>query len=221
MLQIQQFTFNALQEHTYIAYDTESKACCVIDPGCYERYEEEELSAFIAQQHLHVKHLVNMHCHLDHSVGNAYVIRTYKVPLAIHHKEQIVLQKASQYAKGLGMPHYQTTAAEVLLEEGDTIAIGNIALKVIWLPGHSPGHIGLYNTEKQIAFTGDVLFQGSIGRTDLPGGDQSKLLQSIQQKLVPLADSVTIYPGHGPTTTIGKERASNPYWEKTSKVSPK
>lgn len=210
MLTIQRFTFNFLAEHTYVVYD-ETKACAIIDPGCFERQERQTLSTFIQAHSLQVTHLINTHCHIDHVLGNQYVKNSYAVKLAIHSQEVPVLQLAATYASQYGIIGYEPTEAAIFLTEGDTIQVGNTQLAVLHVPGHSPGHIALYSREDQLCFVGDILFRGSIGRTDLPGGDHDTLIQSIHQQLFPLGDPVTIYPGHGPTTIIEIEKNSNPF----------
>lgn len=210
MLTVQRFTFNPLAEHTYVVYD-QTKACAIIDPGCFEQQEKQQLSSFIQAHALQVTHLINTHCHLDHVLGNQYVKDTYAVKLAIHPQEVPILQQAPTYAPQYGLTGYEPTEAEILLTASHTIQVGNTQLTVLHVPGHSPGHIALYSSQEQICFVGDVLFSGSIGRTDLPGGDQDTLLQSIWQQLFTLDDQVTLYPGHGPTTTIAIEKRSNPF----------
>ncbi len=208
MLQVQCFTFNAFEENTYVVYD-DTKACAIVDPGCYEQHEQETLSAFIEEHALQVAHLINTHAHIDHVVGNQYVQATYDVPLALHQQEIPILQAADQYAAMYGFTAYQPIEAEKLLTAGDTIQLGNESLSVLHVPGHSPGHLALYSQQAKLCLCGDVLFKNSIGRTDLPGGDHTLLFQSIQQQLFPLGDEVVIYPGHGPVTTIGEEKSNN------------
>ena len=210
MLQVHTFTFNALAENTYVIYD-ETKACAIIDPGCYEQHEQAALSKFIAQQALQVTHLINTHAHIDHVLGNQYVKETYGVKLTLHPEAIPLLQAAVQYAPIYGFTAYEPAEADVLLQAGDEIQLGHTLLQVLHVPGHAPGHIALYSHQDQCCFVGDVLFQGSIGRTDLPGGDHAVLLQSIYQQLWPLGDEVVIYPGHGSVTTIGAEKSHNPF----------
>ena len=210
MLKIHSFTFNTLAENTYVVYDA-TKACAIVDPGCYTQPEQTALSKFIEQQGLQVTHLINTHAHIDHILGNQYVKATYQVKLALHQEEIPWLQTATQYAPSFGFPDYQPAEADIILKTGDSIQLGNTLLKVLHVPGHAPGHIALYSQQDRCCLVGDVLFQGSIGRTDLPGGDHATLLQSIHQQLLPLGDAVVIYPGHGPTTTIGVEKKHNPF----------
>lgn len=213
MLYVQCFTFNAFEENTYVIYD-DTKTCAIIDPGCYEQQEQETLSAFIEEHALQVAHLINTHAHIDHIAGNQYVKATYGVHLALHQQEIPILQAASQYAAMYGFTAYQPIEAEKLLTAGDTIQLGNESLSVLHVPGHSPGHIALCSQQAKLCLCGDVLFKNSIGRTDLPGGDHARLLQSIRHQLFLLGDETVIYPGHGPATTIGEEKKNNIFCQK-------
>ncbi len=210
MLHIHCFTFNALAENTYVVYD-DTKACAIVDPGCYEQHEQRVLSSFIEEHALQVTHLINTHAHIDHIVGNHYIKTTYDVQLALHQQEVPILQVAIQYAHSYGFTAYQPIEAEKLLTTDDTIQVGDMGLSVLHVPGHSPGHIALYNKQANVCISGDVLFRGCIGRTDLPYCDHTLLLQSIHQRLFSLGDEMVIYPGHGPTTTIGREKSTNPF----------
>lgn len=210
MLHIQPFTFNALAENTYVVFD-ETLECVIIDPGCYDREEKAELAEFIDSEKLIVKYLLNTHGHVDHVLGNAFIKDKYKVPLLIHTEDAATLRSVSVYAPMYGFQNYQPSEADQFLKEGDTITFGNISLKVLFLPGHAPGHIGFYEATEKIILSGDVLFDSSIGRTDLPGGNFQTLMHSIRQKMFLLPDETVVFPGHGPTTTIGKEKVSNPF----------
>jgi glyoxylase-like metal-dependent hydrolase (beta-lactamase superfamily II) len=210
MIQIQTFTFNAFQENMYVLYD-QTGECVIIDPGCYDKHEKQELQNFIQANKLQVKYLLNTHCHIDHVLGNAFVKHTYKVDLYIHQADEAVLRAVESYASAYGFPQYEPTLPEHFLEEGDTVDFGDSSLAVLFVPGHAPGHIAFYNKDQKFCIGGDVLFQSSIGRTDLPGGDFNTLIKSIRTKLFPLGDDVTVYPGHGGSTTIGLERKHNPF----------
>jgi hydroxyacylglutathione hydrolase len=210
MMTIQTFVFNPFQENTIVAFD-ETKEAVVIDPGCYEPEERKELDDFISSQKLSVKYLLNTHCHIDHVLGNDYVKEKYKVKLLIHADDEPLLRAVKNYAPNYGFAGYREALPDQFLKEGDTVQFGNTTLHVLFLPGHSPGHIGFYNREQKVILSGDVLFEGSIGRTDLPGGDFNTLLESIHRKLFTLPDDVVVYPGHGGTTTLGEEKISNPF----------
>ena len=210
MLQIQVFTFNPFQENTYVLFD-ETKECVVVDPGCYEEDEKKELLDFIETNHLTVIKLLNTHCHLDHVLGNAFVKVKFNAKLCIHRLDEPVLKAVSAYAPNYGFHLYQETTPDEYLNEGDEITVGNQKFEVLFVPGHAPGHVAFYNKKGKVVIGGDVLFQNSIGRTDLPGGSFETLINSIHQKLFTLPDDVKVYPGHGPETTIGFEKLTNPF----------
>ena len=207
---IESFVFNPFSENTYVAFD-DTKEAVIIDPGCYEPSEQAELDRFIAAQGLTVKYILNTHCHIDHVLGNFHCKTKYKVPLLIHRQDEKVLLAVQSYASNYGFAGYQPTVPDRFLEENESFVFGNTKWKVLFLPGHSPGHIAFYDEQKKTVLSGDVLFKRSIGRTDLPGGNFDVLLHSIQQKLFLLPDDVVVYSGHGPTTTIGEEKKLNPF----------
>ena len=210
MLQVQSFVFNPFQENTFLLFD-ETKECIVIDPGCADEAERTQLKAFIDHHKLKVKLLLNTHCHIDHVLGNRFVKETYKVNLLIHQIEEPALRAVEIYAPNYGFHLYQHQAPDGFLEEGDVITFGNQSLRVLFVPGHSPGHVAFYDEKNRLLIGGDVLFYNSIGRTDLPGGDHELLINSIHTKLFALPDQVKVYPGHGPETTIGFEKKTNPF----------
>lgn len=209
-MKIQTFTFNPFQENTFVVYDETGEAV-VIDPGCYEAHEKRALAQFIESSKLTVKLLLNTHCHIDHVLGNDFIKSKYNVPFLIHEKELPVLKAVKSYASNYGFPAYQEVLPEKFLKEGDWVNFGTTQLQVIFLPGHAPGHIGFYHAETNSLLSGDVLFENSIGRTDLPGGDHNTLIQSIRQKVFALPDETIVYPGHGNTTTVGEEKLTNPF----------
>lgn len=210
MIHIQAFTFNSFQENTYVLFD-ETNACVIIDPGCYEKNEKQELENFIQTKQLHVTHLLNTHGHIDHVLGNAFVKQKYNVALHIHPTDEATLRAVETYAPAYGFVLYEPAKPDYFLNEGDVIRFGNATLQVLYVPGHAPGHIAFYNAEQKICIAGDVLFNGSIGRTDLPGGNFDTLLESIQTRLFTLHDDTLIYPGHGGSTTISREKKYNPF----------
>lgn len=210
MLEVKKFVFNPFMENTYVLFD-ETGECVIIDPGCIEKEEETELTDFIQSKNVSVKKLINTHCHIDHVLGNAFVKRKYNVELFIHPIEEPVLRAVKSYASNYGFSHYQDSTAEHFLNEGDVVTFGNQQLSVLFVPGHSPGHIALYHPLTKTLLGGDVLFENSIGRTDLPGGNFDTLIRSIHTKFFTLPDDVTVYCGHGPETTIGFEKRTNPF----------
>ncbi|MDX5423522.1 MAG: MBL fold metallo-hydrolase [Hymenobacteraceae bacterium] len=209
-MKVTRLTFNPFQENMYLLHD-DTKECVVIDPGCYERHEREQLKKFIEDNGLKVVRLLNTHCHIDHVLGNKFVADTYKVGLEIHPEDEQTLRSVPAYAPVYGFPNYEEQLPSAYLREGDVVKFGTSELQVLFAPGHAPGHVVFYNGPEKICIGGDVLFQGSIGRTDLPGGDFDTLISSIKTKLFALPDDVTVYPGHGPETTIGYEKKYNPF----------
>ena len=210
MFKIKFFTFNPIGENTYILYN-ESKQCIIIDPGCYFEEENEQLKGFITQNELNPTQLLNTHCHLDHVFGNKMISETYHLTLQMHEKEKPVLTYAPTSGLMYNMPFDNYVGEFILLKEGDTVLLGQDELKVIEVPGHSPGSICFYCAKQNFLIGGDVLFQGSIGRTDLPLGDHETLLLHIKNKLLVLPEETVVHSGHGLPTTIGAEKANNPY----------
>lgn len=210
MLSIKTFEFNPFAENTYVVFD-ETKQAVIIDPGCCKKKERQMLTDYIQHEGLNIKFLLNTHCHIDHVLGNDFVKSQYQVPFLIHAKEEPVLRAVKSYAPNYGFPNYQEVLPDQYVAEGDTISFGNTKWSVLFLPGHAPGHIAFYDEEEKKIFAGDVLFQRSIGRTDLPGGNHQTLIDSIQKKLFLLPDEVEVFPGHGDTTTLGEEKMYNPF----------
>lgn len=210
-MKIATFTFNPFSENTYVLYD-DTLECAIVDPGCYTKAEKEELQQFIEEHNLKVVMLLNTHCHIDHVLGNKFVADTYKVPLQIHQDDLSTLRAIPAYAPAYGMPQYEEQLpSEEYLQDNSTLTFGNTSLQVLFTPGHAPGHVVFYNEAEKAVIGGDVLFQRSIGRTDLPGGDFDTLIHSIKTRLFTLPDDITVYPGHGPATTIGAEKQFNPF----------
>ena len=210
MIKIHYFTFNPFQENTYVLSDETGEAV-IIDPGCYDKQEREELSDYIHTRGLEVKLLLNTHGHIDHVLGNDFVKNTYKVPFWIGEHDLTTLKAVETYASNYGFPTYQHTDPDAFLKEGDTVKFGNSKLSVVFVPGHAAGHIAFFNTEQRFCIGGDVLFRQSIGRTDLPGGHYDTLIESIHTKFFTMPDDMVVYPGHGPETTIAFEKAHNPF----------
>ena len=210
MLTIKSFEFSPIQENTYILYN-EFNECMVIDPGCYFDQEKQELQNFIENNGLTPKLLLNTHCHLDHVFGNKFVAEKYLLKLHLHEQEVAVLQFAPTSGLMYNMPFDNYSGEFVYLKEADVIKLGEDELKVLFTPGHSPASLSFYCAKDKFVVSGDVLFQQSIGRTDLPGGNFSLLINSIQTKLFSLPDDTIVYSGHGPATSIGEEKKHNPY----------
>ncbi len=212
MLYIKSFTFNPLLENTYLIYDDDTKKCIVVDPGCYSQHEQNTLADFIYKKKLQITQLINTHCHIDHVVGNHFIQKKYQVPLSIHSLEKDNLKLSLAFSDRYSMPNYIPCNPEKFLDKKKYITVGNYTLDILFLPGHSLGHIALYEQKNKICIAGDVLFEGSIGRTDLPGGNYNILMQSIKNTLFLLDNDTKIYPGHGNPTTIGKEKKYNTFF---------
>jgi len=208
---VQSFTFNDFQENTYIIYD-DTKDCIIIDPGCGNHHEQNQLSCFIELRGLKPKHLINTHCHIDHILGNKYVSDLYQLKLTSHKKEIPVLQFGIQTALMYQINYDISPDIEIFIDEEDIIYFGQSTLKVLFTPGHSPASISLVNESEKILIAGDVLFKGSIGRTDLPGGNFETLTRVIKSKFFTLHDDTIVYSGHGEQTTIGIEKRTNPFF---------
>ncbi|HVT84061.1 MAG TPA: MBL fold metallo-hydrolase [Chitinophagaceae bacterium] len=210
MLNVRIFTFNPVQENTYILYN-ENNQCCIIDPGCYFPEERDGLKTAIEKTGLTPVMLLNTHCHLDHVFGNKFIHDTWGLTLHIHELEKQVLEQAPVYGVEWDMPFENYEGPLIFLKEGEKIILGKDALEIRFVPGHSPGSVCFYYEAGGFVIGGDVLFSGSVGRTDLPGGDFDTLINSIQTQLFTLPDETKVYPGHGPMTTIGFEKMNNPF----------
>jgi len=210
MLQLHSAVFNAFSENTYIIYN-EHKQCWIIDPGMYDAEETKSFKDFIAQEGLMPQGIINTHAHLDHILGVQAMIDEYRIPFALHPLEAPVLAGAKGSAMLFGFSFSNVPQPTQALREGESLKLGEDTLELRLAPGHSPGSVVFYYPEGEWAVGGDVLFAGSIGRSDLPGGNHNTLLESIRTQLLTLPDATVVYPGHGPETTVGEERRSNPF----------
>lgn len=210
MIQIQSFVFSPFSENTYVLYD-ETKEAIIIDPGCYEPHEYQELDDFIKEKDLKLVGIYNTHAHIDHVLGVAKLKNAYKIPFALHRLDEPLLRAVKTYAPNYGFPTFDEPDVERWLEAGEKVEFGNSALKIIFVPGHAPGHVAFVNDAQKFVIGGDVLFRQSIGRTDLPGGDMNTLLSSIRTQLFTLSDDYTVYTGHMQPTTIGFEKKNNSF----------
>lgn len=204
------FCFNAFQENTQVIYQTGGEAI-VVDPGNYSETENETLTSFFDEQHIQPVRIINTHCHVDHVLGVQFLKSRYGIPFLIHAGEEPVLRSVALYASNWGFREYAEPAPDQFLSEGEIINLGDSAWEILHIPGHSPGHIVLYDKGSDRCIAGDVLFRNSIGRTDLPGGDHDLLISGIRKKLYTLPDEVEIFPGHGPNTRLGTEKKHNPF----------
>lgn len=189
----------------------DSLAAVVIDPGCFSRKEEEEIKDFILSNSLNIEFILNTHCHIDHVLGNAFLCNSLNLKPQIHEDDLVILNSVSAYGEAFGIKATESPQPEKFLKEGDEIKFGNSLLSVLHVPGHSPGHVVFVNHKQKFIIGGDVLFYGSIGRTDLPYGDHDTLISQIRKKLLTMDPDFKVYPGHGPVTTIGFEKANNPF----------
>ncbi|HWY37399.1 MAG TPA: MBL fold metallo-hydrolase [Bacteroidia bacterium] len=210
MVTIKFFTFGPFQENTFVLHDA-SNECVIIDPGCYTSAEQQQLKQYITEKNLKPVKLLNTHCHVDHIAGNRFVFDTYKLLPVIHREDLIVLQSQERVCTMYGLNYDPSPMPETFMEDGDVVSFGSTNLKVLFTPGHAPGHVVFYNEENNFVINGDVLFNGSIGRTDLPLGDFDTLNHSIRTKMYTLPNDTVVYCGHGPTTTIGHEKKNNPF----------
>lgn len=208
-MRILSFTYNPFQENTYLLVDEQNNAI-LIDPGFYSSSEQQSFIHFIEKEKIELKKLWLTHAHLDHVMGNAMVNRVYMLKPYLHPDELEILINAPQVGQIYGVPVEASPEPEGFLNEGK-IMFGDCDIQIILAPGHSPGSICFYIPKIKSLIGGDVLFNGSIGRTDLPGGDYETLITSIKTKLFALPDDTIVYSGHGPSTTIGRERLSNPF----------
>ncbi len=198
-------------ENTFIVYD-QTKECIIIDPGCYSIEEKEELLSFININQLKPTLLINTHCHIDHIFGNNFVNKKWNTRLVINKLELEILKSAHVVAQSYGFNNYEPSPQpSKYIIEGDIITFGKSELKVLFTPGHAPGHISLYSKKDEFIISGDVLFMNSIGRTDLPGGDYETIIKTIKNKLLTLPKQTKVYCGHGPETTIDNEKNNNPF----------
>jgi hydroxyacylglutathione hydrolase len=209
-MKVKSFTFNPFQENTYILYNEEKQAF-IIDPGMYFPEEFDQFFQFIEMNQLEPTMLLNTHTHLDHVFANAAVLNRFKIPFAYHELDKPVFDSANSVGKMYGLSFEPSPAATFYLNENEQLQLGKDQFSMMLTPGHSPGSVCFYNKKSNFVISGDVLFQQSIGRTDLPGGDYETLIQSIRTELFVLPDETLVYSGHGPATTIGSEKRNNPF----------
>ncbi len=210
MLNVSFFTFNAFDENTYIITN-EKKQCWIVDPGMYHDDEKDALFSFITQKQLQPQAIINTHTHLDHIFGVQSVIDKYGIPFGVHKQESEVLKMAAGSATMFGFDFKNIPQPTFFITENEPLLLGDDALQVFYTPGHSPGSISFYYPKGNWVISGDVLFSGSIGRTDLPGGNTDTLLNSIRKHLFTLPGETKVLSGHGPATNIAEEKMHNPF----------
>lgn len=209
-LRIKILHFNFIQVNTYILYD-ETKEAIIIDPGNYIPEEDKTLKEFIEKNELNVKFAINTHPHIDHIFGNDFCKKSFNVPILLHEKGLEIYSHADDYCSTMPFARPFFPAPDQLIKEDEVLVFGNQSLKVIYAPGHCDGSVCLYDEKNSLIFTGDVLFEEGIGRSDLPSGDSEMLLHNIHTKLLTLPDHTVVYSGHGDATTIGHEKKHNPF----------
>ena len=213
MLKIETFTCNMLQENCYVVSD-ETKDCVIIDCGAYYEAEKLAIEKYITENELHPVHLIATHGHLDHNFGDAFITKTYGLPLEIDCSDEAYVRAANKQATYFGITLNEPIVTEITtFKAGDHIMFGTHDIEIIETPGHSMGSVVLYIKDEKIAFTGDTLFRGSIGRTDFEGGSMLMIIQSLRM-FVQFPDDITLMPGHGNKTTMGYELAHNPYLDR-------
>ncbi len=210
MIKIKNFVFNAFQVNTYLIYD-KTKECALIDAGCYEKAEQEELYSYIERHGLKPVLLLNTHCHIDHVLGNGFIYRSFNLNPHTHVDSRVFVKNMSEYAQTFGLKADKDVKYIYNLSEKESVGFGETIFKVLHTPGHADGSLCFFNEKHNFVFTGDVLFKQGIGRTDLPTGNLDVLLSMIKKKLFKLNDNVMVYPGHGEASTIGEEKKTNPF----------
>ncbi len=210
-MEIVKFTFGPFSENSYVLVDSESKECIVVDPGMYDSAERLAFSEYITERKLIPKLLLNTHCHIDHVMGNKFINDTYGLFPQIHEKAEQMLERAGMAASMYGLNYDPSPKGEKTLVHEEILNFREHQLKILFTPGHAPGHVVLFNAKDNYLIGGDVLFKGSVGRVDLPGSNSYDLIKSIQEVVYRLPDETLVYAGHGPETTIGEEKVSNAY----------
>lgn len=212
MLTITRFQFNMFGENTYLLADEATSQAAVVDPGMFYPEEFKAFDKFISDHQLQLTQIINTHLHLDHCFGANYVSTHYGARLAAHDGDAVLGATIGEQSRRFGIREAQKPVEiDIKLHQGDRVAIGSNTLTVLHVPGHSPGGIALYCEAQHFVLVGDSLFQGSVGRTDLPGGDHTTLIESIRRRLLTLPGDTTVLPGHGEPTTIAAELRSNPF----------
>lgn len=211
-LLIKGFEFNMFGETTYLVWDNATRETAIVDAGMSNETERHAIDSFISQNELKIKYLLNTHVHLDHTFGVPYARDRYGVALSASPLDAPLAERIEQQAVIFHLPIKPSNVIiEQELHDGDRIELGNEYLQVIEVPGHTPGGLAFYSPKGKFVLTGDSLFHSSIGRTDLPGGNHSTLIRAVTERLLTLPPDTTVYPGHGPATTIGHEARFNPY----------
>lgn len=211
-MQIQTFVFNHFGQNTYLIIDETTSICAIVDPGCFFDEEKQKIKNYIQNNNLSLQKIIFTHCHLDHAFGAKFISKEFSpIEIFAHKNESIFIEDAINQSLRFGISMEQPPKITNFVNDGDEVSVGSLSFKAIHVPGHSPGSICYYNAPNNVIFCGDVLFSGSIGRSDLPGGNHQQLITGIKEKLMSLPDNTKVYSGHGPTTTIKIERDTNPH----------
>lgn len=210
MITVKPFVFNPFRENTYLLSD-ETKECAIIDAGCYTTDEKNELKNYITRNELKPVKLLNTHLHIDHILGNRFISDQYNLGVEACVHDEFILNDAQKMAMMFGMTSDNQPPIQKKLTEKDLVQFGNSILEIRHVPGHSPGSLVFLNNKEKIMFSGDVLFEGSVGRSDLPGGNHEQLIENIRAKLLTLDKEINVFPGHGNPTTIGREMQTNSF----------
>lgn len=211
-MKVSRFIFNMFGVNCYVLWDPDTREAAIVDPGMADRAECDALDDFLTRNRLHATQLIDTHMHLDHIFGNLYVKERYGLPVRAAKADEFLGLTLNDQAARFRLPvKAEDHGIDMELKDGDVLHVGGEELRVLAVPGHSPGSIALYAPGSGFVITGDALFAGSIGRTDLPGGDFATLIGSIREKLMKLPPETVVLPGHGDETTIGRELKSNPY----------
>ncbi len=208
-MNVHSFAFNPFLTNCYVF--SEGEEGILIDPSCQRASEIKTVLTYLDTERIHIGRILLTHAHLDHLFGCAALCKALGVGYALHRSDAILIARAVEQAASFGIPMETPPEPAGFLDEGDTVTLGAATWQILHIPGHSPGSICFFDAENRFVVSGDVLFRDSIGRTDLWKGSLPQLMASIFQKLIPLGDDVVVYPGHGPATTIARERTENPF----------
>ena len=209
-MNIKKFTFNPVEVNAIVLWD-DTLECIIIDAACFYPYEEQKLQLFIETLHLKPVRLLNTHGHFDHLMGNLFVEKTWGLKTEIHKEDNYLVENAANQSLMFGMSIAKPPLPGRFFEDGEILTFGNSTLKVIYVPGHSPGGVAFYSEADKLLIAGDIIFNGSVGRTDLPKGNHEQLITGIKEKLLVLDPDTKVYCGHGPETTIGDEKSFNQF----------
>lgn len=212
-MQVAVFQFSLFGINTFVVFDPETKKAAIVDPGMSTPEEEKAIENFLAEKGLTLTQIINTHLHIDHVAGIPFLRKKYGVPVLAHEGDKFLGDSIAEQARMFGLREpVENIEISEYIKAGDKIRIGNGELDVISVPGHSKGSVALYDPKGGFLISGDALFKGSIGRTDLPGGDYKELIENIESELFSLPEETVVLPGHGPASTIGEEKRTNPFF---------